>query len=81
MRRFLPVWEGIYFQSVPDIANNAFPSVDAEKLTVYYSGACDLTALQNAIEGSGMKGVDLKNNIPAFESDPTLAPLTYLLGL
>ncbi len=76
--------KNIYFQSVPAQINPAaFDNLNAENITVYYnSSTCDLTMLQNAIKGSGMKDVDLNNNnIPAFVSDPNLTTFTYLLGL
>ena len=66
--------QSIYFQSVPGIANNAFKDVNAENLTVYYSGTCDLNELKEALRNKGFSG-DFKD----FIQGPP--PLAYLLGL
>ena len=76
--------ENIYFQSVPNIANNAFSGVKASDLTVYYPSSWEsegdkLQDLKTAIQNSGMKDVD--NDHPAFRPDTELTSLTYLLGL
>ena len=77
-------------EAVPTIAKEdfdqmgAFREVDASKnnLTIYYPSSWEGTdkpqELKDAIEKSGMKNVDIDNNVPKFESYTTLPTLSLL---
>ena len=69
----------IYFQSVPTIGGEfAFHGVNESGLTVYYPSSWDNAKLQELKDALSDSGSPLPDN--QFKEDPTLAPLTYLLG-
>ena len=68
----------IYFYgtAVPTIGENAFKDVNAEDLTVYYSGAYTSDDLKNALKDKGFSG-----DFSKLEFKKGLPPLPYLLDL
>ena len=59
----------------------AFWGVDATKLTIHYPSTWTpekIEDLEQKIADSGMKNVDIDNNVPKFESYTTLPTLSLL---
>ena len=69
--------QSIYFQSVPTpIWHDAFDGVNAEKLTVYYSGTCNPDDLEEALRNKGFSG-----DFGTIKFVPGPPPLAYLFNL